>query len=339
MRPTQRKTLLIAALACMASTAVAEPKNKGGKGGAKPAAADDGGEIEMDADPAGAKPAGGAKPAAKPAKAGAATPAPATDGSEIDMGAEDNNKPSDLAADTAAMDAQDAATKATATVQKTPVSWSDILIVIRKPFLKTGRWEFQPMLGTTMNDNMVQHYGFGGMLNHYLTDVLAVGVEAQYYTHSFNAPFDLVARQARRLPSVNAYKWSAALDFHYVPVYGKFAILDKKLVTWEAYFTAGIGAGQSSVIPRDPKYAGFNNLLIEPNVGASMRFFLAKWLTITAGVRDYVFYDHFESIDRAMYATPDLAAQHATGALINNVMFQLSLSFWVPTTFEYTTFR
>jgi outer membrane beta-barrel protein len=334
-------TLLIAALACMAGTALAQPKSKGGKGGgAKPAAgakADDGGEIEMDSDSA-KPPAKGAAPT--PAKGAAPTPAKGDAGGEIEMGTEDEgNKTNDLAADTAAAGVDEGPVKPAGPVAKTPVSWKDILVVIRKPFLKTHRTEFQPMLGTTMNDNMVQHYGVGGMLNYYLTDVLAVGIEAQAYVRSFNAPFDLVARQARRLPSVNEYKWSAALDFHYVPVYGKFAILDKKLVTWEAYFTAGIGAGQSAVIPRDTKYPGFTNLLIEPNIGASMRFFLAKWLTVTVGMRDYVFYDHFEPVDRAMYATPALAAEHADGSLINNVMFQLSLSFWVPTTFDYTTFR
>ena len=89
------------------------------------------------------------------------------------------------------------------------------------------------MVGTTMNDNMIRHYTIGGELAYYLTDVLAVGVEGQYYIHSFSEPFDLVARQARRLPTVNQYNWSAALDFHYVPVYGKFAVLDQKLITWE----------------------------------------------------------------------------------------------------------
>jgi hypothetical protein len=33
------------------------------------------------------------------------------------------------------------------------------------------------------------------------------------------------------------------------------------------------------------------------------------------------------------------AKAHADGSLINNVMFQIGASFWLPTTFEYTTFR
>ena len=213
--------------------------------------------------------------------------------------------------------------------------------MIRKPFLKVRRTELFPFVGTTMNDNMIRHYTVGGELAYYLTDVLAVGVEGQYFAHSFQEPYDLVARQARRLPTLNGYKWSAALDFHYVPIYGKFAILDHRLVTWESFFTAGIGAGESEVIPRDTKFPGFTNLLIMPNVGASMRFFITKWVTVNLGIRDYIFYDHFEPRNRSetMFPTAALAKDHSEGTLINNLMFQIGVSFWVPTSFEYTTFR
>lgn len=309
----------------MAGTALAQPKGK--KAPAKtpapaPAKGSAGGdEIEMD-------PADDKKPAGKGSDA--------VDPGEIDMG--EPEKPADLATD---LGTTTTATVKPQPIKRTPLSWQDIVVVVRKPFLKSHRTELLPFVGTTMNDNMIRHYTVGGELAYYLTDVLAVGVEGMYYVHSFREPYDLVARQARRLPTINQYNWSAALDFHYVPVYGKFAILDRKLVTWEVQFTAGIGAGQSEVVPRDNHFPGFTNLLITPNVGASMRFFIAKWLTVSLGIRDYVFYDHFEPQNRSdtMNATAADAKSNADGALINNVMFQIGLSFWVPTSFEYTTFR
>jgi outer membrane beta-barrel protein len=255
------------------------------------------------------------------------------------MEQEDQQPQGNLEQELSATDTQ--ATVKAGPVKKTPLSWQDIVVVVRKPFLKSRRTELFPMVGTTMNDNMIRHYTIGGELAYYLTDVLAVGVEGQYYTHSFQEPFDLVARQARRLPTINEYKWSAALDFHYVPIYGKFAILDHNLVTWESLFTAGIGAGESEVIPRDTKFPGFTNLLIMPNLGASMRFFVSKWMTVNLGIRDYIFYDHFEPRNRSetMFPTADSAKANAEGSLINNLMFQIGVSFWVPTSFEYTTFR
>lgn len=324
MRAFHRSVVLLLGLTLVVSSALADNKGKkgGGGGGAGSGSAAGGAEPEIEIDPADGAGSG----------SGSA-------GGEIDMGAEPG--PGDLNADMAAADAANANAVKAGEVKKTPLSWKDILVVVRKPFLKSRRTELYPMVGTTMNDNMVRHYTIGGELNYYLTDVLAIGVEGHYYTESFSEPFDLVARQARRLPTVNKYNWSAALDFHYVPVYGKFAVLDKKLITWEVFFTAGIGAGQSEVVPRDTKFPGFTNLLIMPNVGASMRFFLAKWLTVNLGIRDYIFYDKFEPTDRSptMNATADQAKDNADGALINNVMFQVGISFWLPTSFEYTTFR
>jgi len=313
----------------LAASALAQPKKKP-TGGGKPAGSGapkapagsakggDGGEIEMGGDTG----------------SGSA----AVDPGEIDMGS-DEPKP-DLQTDMNKADQTNLAVKS-GPVGKTPLSWSDIITVVRKPFLKVRRTELYPFVGTTMNDNMVRHYTVGGEIAYYLTDVLAVGVEGLYYQRAFREPFDLVARQARRLPTVNEYKWSAALDFHYVPVYGKFAILDKRIVTWEVQFVAGIGAGQSQVIPRDTKFPGFTNFLIQPNVGAGMRFFLAKWLTVNAGIRDYLFIDKFEPTNRevGMNDTAELAKKNADSSFINNVMFQIGVSFWLPTSFEYTTFR
>jgi len=331
MRAHRRSTLFIVALAAMAGTALAQPKGKkapakapGPAGAAAPAkGSDDGGEIEMTPDDAKKPAAGSGSDAVNP--------------DEIDMS--EPEKPADLTTDLGTA-GPNIAVRTTA-VKKTPLSWQDIVVVVRKPFLKSHRTELFPFVGTSMNDNMIRHYTVGGELAYYLTDVLAVGVEGLYYVPTFREPFDLVARQARRLPTINQYNWSAALNFHYVPVYGKFAVLDHKLVTWEAQFTAGIGASQSQVVERDNHFPGFTNLLISPNVGASMRFFLTRWLTVNLGVRDYIFYDHFEPKNRSdtMNATASEAKNNADGALINNVMFQIGVSFWVPTSFEYTTFR
>ena len=219
-------------------------------------------------------------------------------------------------------------------------SWKNIRVVVRKPFLKTKRFEFLPQLGITMNDNLVRHFQFAGQVNFYITDVLALGLEGHLFKKDLREPFDLVARQARRLPSVNEYKWGAALNFHYVPVYGKFAVFGK-VIHWESFFTAGVGLTRSKVIPRDPKFPPFSNLLITPNVGVSMRFFITKFLTVNVGIRDYLFIDKLEPAGRTAtnLATASEAKDAADNVFINNVLFQAGISFWFPMSFEYSTFR
>jgi outer membrane beta-barrel protein len=320
MRSSNWKIVLVA-VACSAATTAffVSPAGAQGGGGAGGAGSSDDGEIEMGEE--GSAAAGEGEP-------------------EIEMEGEGSAAPS-LEADIAATDQKDAVNVTQLKAASKPVSWSDIVTVIRKPFLKLHRVELLPMFGTTMNDNMIRHYSFGAEVNYYLTDVLSVGIEGQYYVKNFREPFDLVARQARRLPTVNKYNFSGALNFHYVPVYGKFAVLDRKIVTWEIAFTAGIGATQSEVIPRDTRFPGFTNILITPNIGAGMRFFLFKWLTVNLGIRDYVFIDKFEPTNReiGMNETADEAKSNADSSLINNIMFQIGVSFWIPPSFEYTTFR
>ena len=193
----------------------------------------------------------------------------------------------------------------TGPVKKTPLSWKDIIVVIRKPFLKLHRVELKPFVGVTMNDNMIRHESDGGELAYWLTDVLAIGVEGMGYIHSFQEPYDLVARQARRLPTVNQYNWSAALDFHYVPVYGKFAVLDRKLVTVGGRLhRRHRRRSERGRAARHRRYPGFTNFLIEPNIGVDMRFFLTKWLTVHLGIRDYIFLDQFEPTDRSPRRRP-----------------------------------
>ena len=67
-----------------------------------------------------------------------------------------------------------------------------------------------------------------------------------------------------------------------------------------------------------------------------------KFATINVGIRDYAFIDKYEPVMRVLGGVNDSAEDakaHADAKLVNNVMFQIGISFWIPTSFEYTTFR
>jgi outer membrane beta-barrel protein len=212
------------------------------------------------------------------------------------------------------------------------------VVVKRKPFLKNSRIELIPTLGVTLNDNMIRHFQFAAQANYWLTDALAVGLEGQFFQRDLLDPYVLVATQYRRLPTLNQYNFGAALNFHYVPIYAKFAVLNKTIVHWEALITAGVGFTQSEVLPRDPADPSWTNFLITPNVGFTMRVFLSQWLTFQIGVRDYIFVDKYEPVDREGMSLEE-AMENADSQLVNHIIFQAGISFWIPPTFSYTTFR
>jgi outer membrane beta-barrel protein len=302
------------------------------------------------------KPAPAAEPAPAPAPSAEAEP-------EIEIAPDDAATPPadtpteptiepDTAADTTATDPAAASgeldltkedEKSVPKLTDTRSSWEDIVVVIRKPFLKDGRFELTPAVGVTLNDNMIRHYQLNGQLTWWLTDVLGVGLEGQFMSHTFLETYDQVAFQQRRIPTLNQYNYGAALNFHYVPIYAKFSMFNNHLIQMEGMLTVGVGFTQTEVLPRDPTDPGWTNNLITPNVGFTLRVFMADWITLNLGFKDYIFIDQFEDANRS--SDPDCAASvacskdRADGKLINHVMFSLGVSFWFPTSFEYTTFR
>jgi len=238
---------------------------------------------------------------------------------------------------------QSAQPGAAAAKTSSTLTWQDIVVVPRKRFLKGGRFELAPFTGVSVNDILIQHFVFGVDLNYFLTDALSVGLQGNYYIKHLTDREADVGVQYNRIPTLNRYLWGAALNFGYVPAYGKFAFFNKGIMHWEIAVSGGLGITQTEIIPRDVSLAAFQNLALTPNVGIGGRFFLFDWLTINYMLRDYIILDKFEPLDRSramnMYLDAASAKANADAKLVNNVMFYLGVGFYLPTGFQYKTPR
>jgi len=225
----------------------------------------------------------------------------------------------------------------------TTLSWQDIVVVPRKAFLKGGRFEIAPIAGITVNDNLIRHYMFALDLNFFLTDALWVGVQGQYFVKQLTTQADLVGLQFNRLSTMNRYLYGGALNFGYVPVYGKFAWFNKSILHWEIWASGGVGVTQTEVIARDPADQGkaFKNTSLTPNFGLGSRFFLTDWLTVNFALRDYLILDRFEPLPNGMPLCVDSADCKAksTSALVNNFIAYIGVGVYLPTKFTYKTPR
>jgi len=221
----------------------------------------------------------------------------------------------------------------------TTLSWQDIVVVPRKRFLKGGRFELAPYTGLSVNDNLFRHYVFGVDLNFFLTNVLWVGLQGNYYIKSLTEQESLLGLQYNRIPTLNRYLYGGALNFGYVPVYGKFAWFNRSIVHWEIFASAGVGVTQTEIIPRIPGDPVFGNLSLTPNFALGGRFFLFDWLTLNYAVRDYLVIDKFENADRVQGETAAQAKARADGQMVHNVMFYAGVGFYLPTKFTYKTPR
>jgi outer membrane beta-barrel protein len=222
-------------------------------------------------------------------------------------------------------------------------SWDDIVVVPRRSFLKGKRVELAPFSAISINDTLIRHYSFGGDLTFYLTDVFSVGLEGQYFIKERSERESLIGEQFNRAPTLNKFKYSTSLVFGYVPGYGKFGLFNKYIVHWDLTLNAGIGVIWTETITIHPnvdnKYPPFSNLDIMPHLGISTRMFVANWLALSIGIRDYIFDDKFESLNRPAGQSAADAKKNGQFALTENIMVFGSIGFYLPPSFQYKTPR
>jgi outer membrane beta-barrel protein len=218
-------------------------------------------------------------------------------------------------------------------------SWDDIVVVPRKAFLKGGRLELAPFTGVSLNDVLIRHYSLGGDLNFFLTDVFSVGLQGQYFIKERTDRESVVGLQYNRVATLNKYKWSAALNFGYVPGYGKFTLFNRYIIHWDLFVSAGPGAIQTEIIPRVVGDEAFSNYRVTFNAGVGTHLYLSNWLTFNFAVRDYMFNDLFEPTNRGrQQAIADVKA-NAESEFVHNVMIYAGVGLYLPTSFQYRTPR
>jgi outer membrane beta-barrel protein len=205
--------------------------------------------------------------------------------------------------------------------------------------LRVRRFELNPYWNVTLNDQFVQHPGPGLALNYYITNVLAVGVNGNYY-EPFNVDSDFnaqVRRAARVAVPLTEYQWSAALNFTYVYAYGKFAGFGDFIFHYDSYLVGGVGAISTRPIPViDPDNRNFDyETKLAFNAGIGLRIFFNRWFAATAEIRDYTFNDKLENLETDPVNPADPNTWYGDNSLTWNVQAQLGVSIFIPFSFEY----
>ena len=221
-------------------------------------------------------------------------------------------------------------------------SWEDIVVVPRKAFLKKSRLELAPFAGITLNDPLIRHYSLGADLNYYITDVLSIGLEGQYFIKELSERESLVGLQYYLVPTLNKLKYHGAIAMGYVPGYGKFGLFNKYIVHWDLTVALGIGMMWTEIIPRNFGDQSFTNRNIAPHVGVGARLFVLDWLTLSLTFRDYAYIDTFEYAQRTSIQTiaeVKTASQNSQTQLVQNIMMFFSIGFYLPPSFTYRTPR
>jgi outer membrane beta-barrel protein len=281
------------------------------------------------------KPAAGAekKPEAEPAEG--ATEGGAEGGAE---GAAEGNLIGDLAADTTA-----AGPKADEGGPK-PTEVSEEIYAVQQIYaLRRNRLEIMPSFGFSLNDPYVSHYNIGAGLNFWITNVLAIGANMNWY-QGFDSESDLnfhVRRSTRLAIRPTEYQFGASLNFTYVPFYGKFAMFNRYIFQWDSYIVGGVGLMHTRPIPVvDPQYRSFDFTykVSIGNPGIGFRIFLSKWLTFFMELRTYPYLEKLENLKVALGEKNRQDSKKwldSSSTLVWNVVASVGLTVYLPFSFDY----
>jgi len=204
--------------------------------------------------------------------------------------------------------------------------------------LRYHRFEIQPAWNFTFNDQFVSHPGPVLGLNFYVTNVLAIGVGGGYYFNN-DSKFNAQTRRAARVAvPLTEYQWQGALNFTYVPMYGKFAGFSDFIFHYDAYIVGGVGAISTrpiAVVDPDNRAFKWGTPKVDFNIGIGLRVFLNRWFAADLEIRDYIFIDKLENTNIVVGREADQATWYDQNKLTNAVQAQVGVSIFLPFSWEY----
>ena len=288
---------------------------------------------------AGAAPAPGATPAPGGTEIDADQAAPAAPGAAAPPGGEPppSAQPGDLG-DICKIDPS-----ACPTVNLTEAAKKDMreqMYAVQQIYaLRYHRFEFQPVWTFSLNDQFVNHPGPALAINYYISNVLAIGLGGGWYFNN-DQKFNAETRRAARVAvPLTEYKAQAALNFTYVPMYGKFAGFSDFIFHYDAYVVGGVGAIWArpiAVVDPDNRAFKWGDPKVAFNAGIGLRVFLNRWFAAVFEVRDYIFFDKLENTEAVPAAdAANPSTWYGQTKLTNNVQAQFGVSIFLPFSWEY----
>jgi outer membrane beta-barrel protein len=199
--------------------------------------------------------------------------------------------------------------------------------VQRKGFLKRHRFEISPLFAATVNDAFYQKVGGGLRVAYNFGDTFALALRGALYQNedlklapirTDNVREGKVAFQSQLLSS-QIYR-AAMVDGIWSPVYGKAAWLDRSIVHFDLYLTAGFGLVWSATSFDSAGNEGLGPHLAA-DVGAGLRFYPLEWLALEAGMMLTLY--------------PDQPMETVPGTLQKVLAANVGVSFFLPPSFEY----
>jgi len=189
--------------------------------------------------------------------------------------------------------------------------------VQRKGFIKAHRFEVSPQLSLSVNDPYYQKFGGGLRLAYSLEDSFAVAVRGTYFS-PYRRGAVREGKLAFRSQLLSSQLYGLTMvDGVWSPVYGKTSFLNKNIIHFDLYLSAGFGLvwTATSLAPRN------EGPHLATDFGGGVRFYPKEWLALELG------------LNATLY--PDQPMKSVPGTIQKIFVSNVGFSIFFPPSFEY----
>lgn len=168
---------------------------------------------------------------------------------------------------------------------------------VRRQFLfRSGRFEITPQATFSINDPFVRNALPGVGFSYYLNNVLGIVGSAHVGVLQLDTSLRQNLESSMATPelqqtSYSRVGWAADVGLAYVPMFGKFTLMNAMAMHYDVHLIGGMAMIGESAVPAaeggdlDPELEG-----VRPGgmLGAGMRFFLTDMVSLNFQVRNYI---------------------------------------------------
>ncbi len=198
-------------------------------------------------------------------------------------------------------------------------------------FLKRGRFELSPSITISVRDAFFRKYILGGTFTYHPLETLGVSLRAGYSIPTVSGAAQICTQgedggtRGCSTPTFDQLDGAApgqlrllaGVDVQWAPIYGKISLLAESFAHFDLYGIVGASAIQYKGPRLSAEGESPSLTTAGGNVGIGLRFFLNRYMTLRAEVRDLVYVEK---------ATPP-----TDSTLRNQLLFELGFSFFLPT--------
>lgn len=212
-----------------------------------------------------------------------------------------------------------------------PVDESSGPIVRRQLLYRSSRLEIQPLVAQTLNDSFIRNTLAGAQISYHLNNSFAVGVTAAYGVLQTDTDLrenvfkTLKEEDQNRLDklSYSYVEWAADLGISYVPIFGKFTILNGLITHYDFHVMGGLSVVSEKGVKADEKSviavdSGLEGIRPGGMIGAGFRFFVGDMISINVDMRDYI------------YSRAQVSSGAVNPQLSNNLVLSLGVGIFLP---------